>query len=215
MIINFFRKIFRKKALSYLATPMLYTSIPIHISKKEWAIILKEEHLLLQERIVERSVVFIDEIGAYVCQWEYKNVNVLNAFDEFIRLFRHYTLGGYFVCTDQSSDNIVVNLRRRINSIINLLHFHKILFVFWVKSRNISLSEDIKTIEEKNVEDNSRIIIGFINPFFKTYDTYCYSQRYDSVPSGDNSRYYKLKKNHVLRINKEKIVPKTNDKECS
>lgn len=197
--------------------PMLYSSIPVRFrshffSKKEYALILTEEHLLLQKRLKEKSVVFIDEIGSFANQFQYKNPNILDNFNEFVRLFRHYTKGGYFVCNDQCSENIVLEVRRRINQVYNLMHFRKFLFIYWVKVRNISISEEIKTIEEQNTEDNMRTLIGLMLSK-GTYDTYCYSERYKTVPLHEELKYKKLKKNQLLTVSLTKKEKKTTSKE--
>lgn len=218
----YFKRYFgnKKKRLHFTKIkdrPMLYSSIPVRFrshffAKKEWAIILKEEHLLLQERLKEKSVVFIDEIGSFANQFQYKNPNILDNFNEFVRLFRHYTKGGYFVCNDQCSENIVLEVRRRINQVYNLMHFRKFLFIYWVKVRNISISEEIKTIEEQNTEDNMRTLIGILPPK-GTYDTYCYSERYKTVPLHEERQYKKLKKNQLLTVSLTKKEKKTTSKE--
>ena len=203
----------KKPIQPLLEKPMLYSSIPIHFrtnlfSKKEWSIKLEEEHLLLIKKLGYKSVVFIDEIGSFANQFQYKNPNILDNFNEFIRLFHHYTKGGYLVVNDQCSENIVLEVRRRINQVYNLMSFRHFLFIYWVKVRNISISEEIKTIEENNKENNMSTLFGFM-PSKKTYDTYCYSERYSSVPKKNEKNYNKLKKNELLFVSNIKKEKKT------
>ena len=116
---------------------------------------------------------FIDEVGSFASQFEYNNPNIKDNFDEFVRLFRHYTKGGYLVVNDQCSENIVLQIRRRINTVFNLMHFKKWFgIVYTVKVRNISISEEIKTVEEQDTEDNMTTKIRFMPLFLKRYDTY-------------------------------------------
>ncbi|MBE6601225.1 MAG: hypothetical protein E7637_01805 [Ruminococcaceae bacterium] len=198
-----FENLFRKKG-NKLPKPMLYTSIPVRISKKEMAVVLTEKHLTLQEKLVPRSVCFIDEIGSFCSQFDYKAKNA-DIFDEFIRFYRHYTLNGYLVCNDQCSENIVLQVRRRLNTVYNLMGFRTWFGLFYtVKVRNISISEEIKTIEEKDTEDNMTTLIGFL-PFRRRYDTHCYSQRYDYVVDGEIKKYEKMKKTDILRLPKESL----------
>lgn len=196
-----------------LSKPMLYSSIPVKISKNEYAIILTERHLLLVDKIKEKSIVFIDEVGSFANQFKYKHPNIQDNFDEFIRLFRHYTKGGYLVVNDQCSENIVLEIRRRINTVFNLMHFRIWLKILWTcKVRNIHISEEIKTIEENNTEDSFRFMFGL--PFFvKKYDTYCYSDRYKATLENIGNRYYKLKKNTLLQLPNEKYEKNINDKD--
>lgn len=203
--------IFHKKAPR--SKPMLYSSIPVRISKNEWSLELTEGHLLLTEKLLERSVVFIDEIGSYASQFEYKNPNIMDNFDEFVRLFRHYTKGGYLVVNDQCSENIVLTVRRRMNTVFNLMHFKKFLGIFYsVKIRNINISEEIKTIEEEHAEDNMSVHFGVLPVFSKRYDTYCYSERYKGVPVVKPRKYTAFKKNTLLKVSKTKFVKKVKEK---
>ncbi len=185
--------------------PLLYSSIPVRISKKEMATILTDEHLLLQKHIVKRSVLLLDEIGGYCSQFDYKATNSA-VFDEFIRFFRHY-VQGYLVCNDQCSENIVLQVRRRLNTVYNLMGFRKRIFglFYTVKVRNISVSEEIKTIEEQDTEDNMTTLIG-IMPWIKRYDTHCYEHRYDRVPSAAESVHAQLSTDTILRMSKSKVV---------
>lgn len=199
--------------------PQLYSSIPLNFrrflfSKREFSISLTDNHILLNSRIVPRSIVYIDEIGSYCNQYEYKNPNAVGSFDEFVRLFRHYTKGGYLIVNDQCSENIVLTVRRRINTVFNLMHFRKWFWlVYTVKCRNISVSEEIKTIEEMNTEDNMRTVFGLLIGKKKQYDTYCYSERYSTVQAIDDIRYKYLKKMKLLAIPKTPMPAKTTDDE--
>lgn len=196
----------RKRTLNIWEKPMLYTSIPVRISKKEWSIKLTYNQLLMVDRIVPRSVTFIDEVGSWASQFEYNNKNILETFDEFVRLYRHYTLGGYLVINDQCSENIVLQIRRRVNTVNNLMCFKVWFKLFYtVKVRHISISEEIKTIEETNTEDNMSTLFGLMPLFRKSYDTYCYSPRYDTVTLYDNNVYDQYKKLTLLKVPKYKI----------
>ena len=198
---HFFKKSYEPKLKE---KPLLYSSIPVRVSGKEWAQELKESHLLLTSHIVEKSVVFIDEVGSFASQFEYNNPNIKDNFDEFVRLFRHYTKGGYLVVNDQCSENIVLQIRRRINTVFNLMHFKKWFgIVYTVKVRNISISEEIKTVEELDTEDNMTTKIGFMPLFLKRYDTYCYSERYITVPHRKLLTYNELKKYNLLTVSKK------------
>lgn len=180
----------------------------------ESSIELTEDYLLLQSHINYKSIVFLDEIGGYVNQYEYSNPNVIYALDEFIRLFRHYTRGGYLICTEQCSDSICKPIRVRLNKVFNLMNFKGYFNLFYrVNIRELSLSEDIKTIEGQNSEDNMKVTIGLF-PFRKRYDTYCYSERYNSVPYVDiHNVFAGLKRYTLLKVSRKKIfMPLTSDK---
>lgn len=131
---NLLSPIFKRQRLK---KPLLYSSIPIRITKREYAEILTAEHLLLQENIVPGSVVFIDEVDVWANQYAHNNPNVIeilskrNAeqtdyadggiFDEHIRLFRHLHASPVcepkLVVNTQATANIVTVIRRRINTV--------------------------------------------------------------------------------------------------
>lgn len=192
--------------------PELYSNIPLKIGFKKFALRLKKEHLLLQERIVPGSVCLLDEVDVFANQFQYNNPSIVNTkggeeygnFDEFCRFYRHYTKGGYLIFNTQATANENLTIRRRQNTVITLFHFRTWgipliapALIYTVKARNVTLSDDIKTVEENNAEDNMRLIIGFM-PLFRHYDTYCYSNRYDTVPQGEDTRFTRLKTNECL-----------------
>ena len=197
------KNLFRKKG-SKLPRPLLYSSIPVRISKKEMAVQLTDKHLTLQQKLVQNSVVFIDEIGSFCSQFDFKAKNA-DVFDEFIRFYRHYTKGGFIVCNDQCSENIVLQVRRRLNTVYNLMGFRKWFGLFYtVKVRNISVSEEIKTIEEQDTEDNMTTLFGII-PWSRRYDTHCYAPRYQYVPESDPIPHAGLTKLDILRLPKKEV----------
>lgn len=195
--------------------PELYSNIPLRISGKKMALRLKKEHLLLQERIARGSVVLLDEVDCFANQFSYNNVCIVDQtgkgdsedtgnFDEFCRFFRHYTKGGYLIFNTQATANENLTIRRRQNQINLLFNFKKWgipliwpSLIYTVRCRNITVSDEVKVTEESNAEDNMRLIIGLF-PIRRHYDTWCYSGRYDSVPSGDKLRFLKLKTNECL-----------------
>ncbi len=192
--------------------PQLYSNIPLRIGFKKYALRLKKEHLMLQERIAEGSVCLLDEVDVFANQFQYNNPAIVNTkggeengnFDEFCRFYRHYTKGGFLIFNTQATANENLTIRRRQNTVITLFHFRvwgiPIIapsIFYTVKVRNVTLSDDIKTVEENNAEDNMRLVIGFM-PLFRHYDTYCYSGRYSTVPKGNNETFGKLKTNVCL-----------------
>ena len=83
--------------------------------------------------------------------------------------------------------------------------FRKWFGLFYtVKVRNISVSEEIKTIEEQDTEDNMTTLFGLM-PWFRRYDTHCYSPRYDYVPNGNTEYHTTLQKLDILRLPKKEV----------
>lgn len=190
--------------------PILLSNIPIRITKNLWSTKLKKEHLLLQERIPQHSVVLLDEIGAFASQFDYNQKNVVVVFDEFVRFFRHY-VNGYIVTNDQCSENINLVIRRRINKITNLSNCLVIFHMCFYFSRQINISEEIKTVDtasnekmnESDTQDNMNFSFKFV--FNKnSYDSRCYSVRYDSVPNGELSTFEQKKTHDLLKCPRDK-----------
>lgn len=191
--------------------PLLYSSIPIRISKKEMSIDLKTEHILLTERVNEKSVVFIDEVGlflnSFVTVLSNKNVKTV---EEFATLYRHYTKGGYLVMTTQSTAKCSYVIRYCCNEAYVLSDFNTIPLVhliYWHKVRHITLTDDIKTIEEGQSESNADWHFGFFGR--RKYDTYAFSERYNTVPQGTITTSSTLKRNDFVQIPIDYVEPKT------
>lgn len=141
-----------------LEKPMLYSSIPIKISRKEYSLKLTPEMLTLQESIVKGSVVFIDEVDVFANQFAYANQNIIECaskkelkdkregnndydsglFDEEIRLFRHLYSSPARECklivNTQATSNITTIIRRRMNTVFVLSRFRvwKVPFLSWL-----------------------------------------------------------------------------------
>ena len=216
-VLNIFRK---RDKIPYKPKPMLYCNIPVQITSAfsvkspEMAIRLTKEYLLLQKRIVEGSVCLIDEVDSFANQFAYNNPAIVDQkglggddvgnFDEFCRFYRHYTKGGFLIFNTQATANENLTIRRRQNQCNILFHFRKwgvpLIYpniLYTVKCRNVTMSDDIRTVEEGNTEDNMKTLIGFM-PLVRRYDTYCYSERYSTVPEGDPEYFKRLKTNESL-----------------
>ena len=166
--------------------PLLYSNIPIHYKKhifgkeRVWSTKLEAPHILCLKKIREYSVVFIDELPQFVNQFNWKEELIQNNVNEFITFFRHY-VGGYFITTAQSPDDIVVQIRRKLNQSIWCFDFRKHLFglFYTVRMCDIMLSDMVGTITTTFIEENTRIYWGFF-PAKNTYSTRCFKPRYDN-----------------------------------
>ena len=168
---------------------------------------------MCRERIVQGSVVFIDELSLFCDQMQaLKNPNVNDGYSEFATLFRHYTKGGYVVATTQNSSKIPYVMRYSAGAVLNCQHCRTYLgLIYSVKIRNISISEDIKAIEEQTAEDSMKLKIGLLPIFLKRYDTYCFSERYLSVPDGADIVFDKYKLSRLEKIPPKHSPPLTTD----
>ena len=213
-------KVFKKAEM-----PKLYSNIPIllkrpiYISKKlipykeYFSEVLTYEHILLLNKIPEYSVILIDEVGQVADQYQYDNPFVMQNLQEFIRFFRHY-IDGKLILTDQSSANIVVAIRRRINKIYNLHDFRRNwLFFYKVKVQELFITEDIMATAEQNIHKEYEFFYGLL-PLkwlkflditklftYKKYDSRCYSIMYDDVVRKQNdSQHQDYKTDYVIDI---------------
>lgn len=176
------------------------------VSRDKFCVPLKIEHLLEQESQVPLSVTCCTELGKIASTYQWENENIQLHLDDYVSMYRQNTLGGFFLADDQSASRICTVLRSRIGTCINMIHFHKWWKIYWVKMRNISISEDIKVIEQNSTEDNMRTRVGLFPLFHRNYDTYAFSERYLTVPVGNDYVFLGYKTNEILEIPKtEKI----------
>lgn len=189
----------------YELPPLVYSSIPYQYGRGKWATKLTEEHLLLQRRIRPLSVVFIDEIDVFANQFQYNNPCIINSkggrrdgnFDEFCRLFRHYTRGGRLICNSQNLENLNLTIRRRINVEINLTRcfvdsYAPVFTYYSVKFRHRTGNVEVST-DKSDVLKDYETQRGLLLLPFKMYDTHCYSRRYERVPYKDEETFTEWK----------------------
>lgn len=124
--------------------PVIYSNIPFRISRKRWAMVLKREHLLLQELFPDDVVPLVlwDEAGLSCNQYSFDDPNVVSenindnwqCVEVFIRLYRHFYGDRGDNCrlyvTDQATGDICIALRRRFGYIDNLSGFGRWLVIF-------------------------------------------------------------------------------------
>jgi hypothetical protein len=204
-ILNLLPKKFKEK-------PQFYSNIPVRVGwfwyGKTMARMLTYEHLTLQTRIEEYSTILIDELGQFANQYEYDNPFVQQYIQEFVRFFRHYVDGRMFI-TDQSSSNIVVSIRRRINQIYNLSNFTRILFFYKVNVAEIHITEDLLNIQDSLTPDNEQpYFFGVLLPSLlrkllrikPRYDSRCYSINYHSEYSKTNPYWIQFKTDYFIEL---------------
>lgn len=214
-IINTFRSIKSKitrKELKILETPQIYSNIPICINKRKkiYSNKITKEHLLLKEHITEYSIVFIDELPQMINQFNWNITEVQNNVNEFITFFRHY-IGGYFITTAQSIDDIVSQIRRKLNSYFWLYDFKKFWFIYRVRICNLQTSDLITTTSTTFIEDNTKKKWGIIKK--GVYDSRCFSERYKRITTINNKKFHKLKTNKIIRFDNKYISPLDNEKD--
>ena len=220
-IYNFF-----KKKKDKLPLPLLYTSIPVKISKKKYAQMLTADMLTLQTRVVPGSVVLLDEVDVFASQWSLANGNVIEIpskkdleakregtqdfdtglFDESIRLWRHMNSSpaceARLICNSQATSNISTIIRRRMNVVFVLANKHFIRLPFGFKlfvcdCRNIVITDEITNMNDGNAEDKTRKLIRLIRG--RRYDTHCYKERAKTIPIDEGITWDGLKTARLLK----------------
>lgn len=187
--------------------PLLYSNIPINFkpkwwsNKREWSELLTESHILLLQEIREYSVVLIDEFPQFINQFMWDQQLVQDNANEFITFFRHY-IAGYLIVNAQSENEIEVHFRRKLNQAIWCYDFKKWCFGLFYTNRmcDIALSENITTMTTTQIEENTKLHFGLFPPK-NTYDTRCYSVRYENILKKHSSKKWKQTKTYkVLRL---------------
>lgn len=240
--INIINKFFRRK-IKFKEIPLLYSNYPIRIGRKKrkqykneyklWSIdkkglqpskylfsqVLTNDIILLQKRVPLRSVIAISEFSSIANNQDWANNYIKYNLDEWVRFIRQYSKGGWLFLDDQSSDLIVAQIRRRVGKVYNLQGLRKIplLNIGIVKIRHLSISEDIKVVEEGQSESMKNT--NWFPVFFykKTYDTYAFSERIKNMSLDKSISFKQFKTNVIHKIpfskgdDKNYKAPKTDD----
>lgn len=216
--INPIRRLIYKKPK--IPRPIMLSTIPIRISLREMSSPLGIKQIVLQQRVPEGAVVVIDEFNLMLSQMDYK-IESEELVNEFFTLYRHQT-GGHIFINTQCIDKCHWIARYVVNRAYNLREFRKPIFglpiLAWVKVRNISIGDEIKTVENADDEkDGWRNLFSFF-PIFRRYETRCYRDRYKGLPPYEFRQYAKLKRNSFVKIDKkakfEKLIDEIDDFNC-
>lgn len=183
----------RKNNESYgLNEPMLYSSYPIRISKKELSIKLTNDIMFLEKTIPLNSIVVIDEFSGWISQFEY-NEKFSNTLNEHMQKFRHYHGNlSHLLIADQCTNNIPIQVRYRCNTAIVFRETKHYWFIHISKYKNIELTDDIKSVEiidNDNSDTDDKILRMISFSLKRKYDDRAYSNRYTYVD--DSIKNYK------------------------
>lgn len=217
---SYIGKVLPLKRFKDLEKPILMSNLPIctkgFFKIRDLSYRLTKDVVLLNARVPMGSVLYISEFGSFASQFDFDNPNALYNLDEFMRFIRQYLKGGYLFLNDQSSDNVLLQVRRRVGTLYNCLEFHKFGIIHWNKIRKITISEDIKSIETGNSEDrdNTSNHFGVFNPFRPLYDKWAFSERYATVPKREFKKFESMKVNELLTLPvwERRKVPQALDK---
>ena len=196
------RKIWKER-IDNKELPRLFSNIPILLNKRKqiYSNVVTKEMIMLQEKIPEYSVVFIDELPQMINQFNWSIKDVQNNVNEFITFFRHY-IGGYFIVTAQSIDDVVAQIRRKLNTYYWLFDFKPFLHFFYkVRICQFQSSDIVSNVNQGFIEDNAKMKYGI---FKKDYDSRCYSERYDILKESTYHRFARKKTKRIIRFSKYK-----------
>lgn len=227
---NMFHKYKLELPCLYTSIPVKYKK-----KYNKYIRVLTTDHLLLQTRVIPGSIVFLDEVDVFASQWALANGNIIEIpnkkeleakrnglsdcdsglFDECIRLWRHMNSSiiceSRIVCNSQATSNISTIIRRRMNVVFVLAnkHFIKLPFgfsLFLCDCRNITITDEITNISDKNAEDNMKKIIRLVHG--RKYDTHCYKERAETIPIDESYCWEKLSTTRLLKCPYDKMKSK-------
>lgn len=192
------KRAYKANRKEHKPVPVVYSNFPYRYKiKRKWYMStpLTNEHILMLEPMAYNNITIIDEFGSYISQFDY-NVKNKDIIDEHIRMWRHYHgNNSSLLCADQCSKNVVLQFRRRFAKVINCIstRFYLFGFIAITKYRNVVISEEIKTIEEieqeQDTDDKYERFIRLNLPKWwcklfhvkRIYDDRAYSNRYDKA----------------------------------
>lgn len=181
----------------------MYSTIPFIIGYKNkqpiYANPLEKEHLLLRKRLPQKTVLFIDEAGAFMSQWDYDNPYVREQVQYFFRYFRHW-IDGTLIMTEQASGRLSKCIREVIGKYYYLDSFHKVLGFLPIAKINVTpmiLAEDTATRINTEVNEWS-IYCWLIGK--KRYDSKAYSELYEKAAERTCGAFTCKKTNYIIDL---------------
>ena len=157
--------------------PTVWSNFPAVIGGEKTHV-LKREHLLFQELLPENCVIMISEFSEIASNLDYANPLVVLYLDMWIRLIRHF-YNAYVFIDDQAFGQVLINIRRRTNTVYNLSHFRRWLLITPFYKVNVDVLKCIEdTVNVNNIEEtNDNYLFGFL-PYKwmkkRKYNTRCY-----------------------------------------
>lgn len=151
----------------------LITNFPI-INKKNYAFKLIDDILDGKVRIKENSIIVIDEIGAYINKYQFREQQLKGLFFRLARQFANV----YIICTEQRLADIPITLRAKIATIYCLGNCKSKYLgrVLSSEVREVSIQEGVYSVVNPEVGYTALFI-----PFKKRYDSRMYSLTYEQL----------------------------------
>lgn len=175
--------IYRRQKLKYKLgllkddEPSIYSTFPMKIGKYK-SCVLKREHLTFDELLPQNCIICISEFSEIACNLEWENPLVVLYLDMWIRMCRHF-YNAYVLIDDQAFGQVLINIRRRTNTVYNLSRFRRFLGIlpfYKVDVDELKCIED--TVNINNIDsDEQQYFFGFFPYKFmhkEKYNTRCY-----------------------------------------
>ena len=181
--------------------PRVFSNIPLRLTRKIYADVLKREHVLMTEKLPKGATVFVDEIGMMVNQYSHSDPNIISdhyverfhCAEIFTRFYRHF-IGeneGDFICTDQAVGDVNVQFRRRFDKAFQLQGFHRFLYLPFMPFYKVNV--ELLDISEGDVQNTKNVnnVLGERKTYFfgylplqfpwsyRNYATHCYTPAYE------------------------------------
>lgn len=175
--------------------------------KKVWSEPLTREHLIFHERIPKKTVMFIDEVGSFMSQFDFDNPYIREQVSFLFRYYRHM-IDGMVVMCDQSSGRIVKPIREVIGKYYYLYDWHKIWGFLPIADISVTpmiMAEDTAT--RVNTEYGEFHIYRWLWGK-KHYDSKHMSEVYDHPPKRTAEHFTSFKTDYVLDLSVSKKVQK-------
>lgn len=170
---TWFFNLFRKNKLDYPLKPLFYSNIPLTVEY----VSLTRDVLLMEKRVVPRSVVFIDEASLVADSMLYKDQKLNYQLLRFFKLFGHISLGGSCVVNTHSITDLHMSLKRVTSEFYYINKTVKLPLISFTEMREERYSEDTTSINSYNEDiELSMRKCFFLSRVFKYYDCYTYSE---------------------------------------
>lgn len=190
VFIPYLRKKRLRSEIWGLNKPVLYANYPIRIKKGVYSELITNDHMFLRKGMAFNNITVIDEFSSWISQFEFNEV-FSKTLNDHIQKWRHYHGNdSHLLVSDQCTNNIPIQIRYRMNSCIlcwGVQHYFK--FIHIVSYKEIELSDDIKTIEINDKEEDAvtedKIRKMLIFSFSRKYDDRAFSNRYCYVENAE------------------------------
>lgn len=191
--------------------PQIYSTIPLYFkcffwNKREYSCKFLLSHALCLQPIAQWSIVLLDELPQFVNQYNWELPEVQNEFAEFCTFFRHY-YDGHVIITSQAVQEIVAQIRRKMNITTWCFNFRKPIWPFskWfykMSCCDLLVNDSVSVNASTLVEENTKTFWGKF-PRKGTYDSRCYSERINNMSydlDKNPIRFDSLKTNDIIRF---------------